>query len=389
MTSRPASFSGALGAPLLALVACQSGGAHDPTADMASITIHPFGTTAGGEQASKYVLENSGGMRVVLTDFGATVTELWVPDREGVSADVVLGFDELAGYESEANQYFGCAVGRVANRVAAGRFSIGEASYQLATNNDPNHLHGGDVGFGQRMWQAEEMATSSGPAVEFSLRSEDGDEGYPGNLDVRVRYILTHDNELRIDYRATTDAATPVNLTNHCYFNLGGHGSATVLDHDLEVFASNYTPVDENLIPDGTIATVDGTALDFREPVRIGARVAQFDDESTIGYDHNYVLDGEGMRLAARLTDPASGRSMDVLTTEPGLQFYSGNFLFGQVGKGGESYAHRSACCLEAQHFPDSPNQPNFPSVILEPGEEYRQSTLHRFRVVQESRSGR
>lgn len=371
-----------LGVALLTSAACQSLKEMDPQSTMASITTRPFGSTAAGEPVQLFVLDNGHGMRAALTDFGATVTELWVPDASGELADVVLGFDDVAGYQSEANQYFGCSVGRVANRVALGQFQLGGASYQLATNNEPNHLHGGDEGFGQKIWQAEPMDTARGPAVEFRYTSADGEEGYPGTLDVLVRYILTYENELRVEYRATTDAPTPVNLTNHCYFNLAGQGAPTVLDHELQVFASRFTPVDDNLIPTGDLESVDQTGLDFREPVRIGARIAQYDDAATIGYDHNYVLDGEDLKLAARLVDPSSGRSMDVLTTEPGLQFYSGNFLFGQAGKGEATYAHRSALCLEAQHFPDSPNQANFPSVILEPGEEYRQTTVHRFRAL-------
>ena len=345
------------------------------------VTSESFGQTTSGENATVYTLENQNGVVARVTDLGATLTELHVPDRDGNLADVVLGFDSAAGYFTDANQYFGCTVGRCANRIAAGRFLLDGQAYELATNNDPNHLHGGDVGFGRRMWSAEPFENKDGSGVVFRRTSPDGEEGYPGNLEVEVVYTLDDENKLTIDYRATTDAPTPVNLTHHSYFNLSGAGAPTVLDHELQLFASNFTPNDATLIPTGTIAPVNGTPLDFLEPTRIGERIHQLDNSPNIGYDHNYALDSRdgSLALAARLRDPESGRVLEIWTTEPGVQFYSGNFLNGQTGKQGKTYAHRSALCLETQHYPDSVNQPRFPSIILRPGGEYRQRVVHRF----------
>jgi len=369
---------------LLGLAGCSATSdfrAQRPPANM-TITMRPFGATSSGAQAMLYTLQNKAGLVARITDFGATVTELHVPDAGGESADIVLGFDDVAGYESDANQYFGCTVGRVANRIAAGRFSIGSETYTLATNNAPNHLHGGQKGFGQRMWSAEIL---EGASIRFSYTSSDGEEGYPGALEVRVVYTLTEENELRIDYEATTDAPTPLNLTNHCYFNLAGAGAGTILGHELQIEAERYTPCDDTLIPTGELAPVDGTPLDFTSKHRIGERISPLDATAALGYDHNYVLrqavwGGDGRPpLACRLSHAASGRALEIYTTEPGLQFYSGNFLSGQAGKGGMAYAHRSGLCLETQHFPDSINQPGFPSTVLRPGEVYRQHTVHAF----------
>jgi aldose 1-epimerase len=344
-----------------------------------------FGTMASGEPARFFVLRNGRGLRAKLTDYGATLVEMWVPDRKGVLADVVLGWDSVAGYESKDNQYFGCTTGRVANRIAKWKFTLEGKTYQLARNNGPNHLHGGGPRALSRLrWNAERVASSKGDAVRFTYTSPDGEEGYPGNLAITVVYTLTEDDQLVIEYEATTDQATPVNLTNHAYWNLAGHGAATVLDHQLWIDADRYTPTDATLIPTGEFAAVAGTALDFRASKVIRADLRQVAGTAAGGYDHNFVLNGEGdrLRVAARLHEATSGRTLHILTTEPGLQFYSGNFLNGQIGKEGRIYDHRAALCLETQHFPDSVNQPTFPSTILRPGQVYRSKTMHRFSVM-------
>lgn len=341
-----------------------------------------FGKNALGEAVDRFTLRNKAGMVARLITRGATLTELHVPDKKGQLVDVVLGFDDIAGYQGEGNQHFGCTTGRVANRIAKGKFTLDGKEYQLAINNGPNHLHGGTQrNLGQVVWAAEPFENEKGPGVIFRYTSPDGEEGYPGKLDVTVTYQLTHENEVRIDYVATTDKATPVNLTNHSYFNLGGEGSSTVLDHELQINADQYTLADEGLIPTGQMAPVEGTPLDFRKPTRIGDRIAQLESTPFLGYDHNYVLNGKAgeLREIAKLKDPASGRVMTVQTTEPGVQFYSGNFLKGQTGKGGKVYAHRSAMCLETQHYPDSVNRPEFPSTILKPGEKYTQTCVYAF----------
>ena len=361
------------------LAGCSFSMAHREPASM-SVETRPFGTTAAGEAATLFTLRNSAGTIARVTDFGATLVEMHVADRAGAVADVINGFDDVAGYQSDANQYFGCTTGRVCNRIARGKFSLDGETYTLATNNDPNHLHGGDVGFGQRMFTA---SVGDGASVRFTYTSPAGEEGYPGTLDVEVVYTLTDQDELRVDYAATTDAATPINLTNHAYWNLAGAGAGTILDHVLEVDAGRYTPCDDTLIPTGALATVEGTPLDFRRATRIGERIDAVTGTAALGYDHNYALDAGGGALAraCRLEDPSSGRVLEIFTTEPGLQFYSGNFLKGDAGKGGRTYEHRGALCLETQHFPDSINQPAFPSTVLEPGETYRTTTVHRFSV--------
>lgn len=341
-----------------------------------------FGTTREGQTAHYWVLRNAHGLRAKLTDYGATLVEMWVPDRKGMLADVVLGFDDVAGYESDENQYFGCTTGRVCNRIAKGQFTLDGETYRLAVNNGPNHLHGGGPrALSRVLWQAERVDGARGDAVRFTYTSPDGEEGYPGRLEIEVTYTLTPEDELVVEYRATTDAATPVNLTNHAYWNLAGHGSETVLDHDLWINAERYTPTDATLIPTGEIARVAGTPLDFRAAKPIRRDLGAVANTPAQGFDHNFVLNGENerFRVAARLHDPSSGRTMHILTDQPGLQFYSGNFLQGQIGKQGRIYDHRSAVCLETQHFPDSVNHPSFPSTILRPGETYRTKTVHRF----------
>lgn len=342
-----------------------------------------FGKTADGTAVEVYTLKNSKGMVAKVMTLGATLTELHVPDKAGKTANVVLGFDDVAGYQSDKNQYFGCTTGRVANRIAKGKFTLDGKEYQLAVNNGPNHLHGGvKRSLDKVVWKAQPIQTVQGASVRFTYTSPDGEEGYPGNLNITVTYTLVEDNAVRINYTATTDKPTPVNLTNHSYFNLSGEGSDTVLDHVLEIAADEYTPADDTLIPTGKIESVEGTPLDFTKPTRIGERINQLVNTPFLGYDHNFVLrqrERGRPTLAARLTDPKSGRVLTVLTTEPGVQFYSGNFLTGQTGKGGKPYKQRSALCLETQHFPDSVNHPNFPSTILRPGQTYRQTCIYAF----------
>ncbi|MEZ6013528.1 MAG: aldose epimerase family protein [Planctomycetota bacterium] len=351
-----------------------------------SVEVRDFGRTKSGAPAHAYVLRNDAGVEAVVTDFGATLVSLLVPDRAGNVADIVLGFDDVTGYEGDGNQYFGCTAGRVANRVARGKFTLDGADYALAINNPPNSLHGGDQGFGQRLWTATPLPGIA--SVRFDYFSPNGQEGYPGNLDSSVTYTLTSDSELVIEYSAHTDAATPMNLTHHSYFNLAGAGHPSVLDHVLQINAGRYTPTDETLIPTGEVVTVADTPLDFRVPMRIGARIASLDGTAALGYDHNYAVRDAALRpnLAdiiaagpvARLSDPSSGRVLEVYSDQPGLQFYTGNFLFGQWGKGGAAYPHRSACCLETQGYPNAINEPGFPTTVLRPGQTYKQITVHR-----------
>ncbi len=349
------------------------------------LTRRPFGRTAQGEPVEAFVLENVGGVRATLITRGATLVALEVPDRDGETTDVVLGFDDVAGYESEGNQYFGATIGRVGNRIADGRFTLDGVTYELATNDGPNHLHGGGPqSLDKVVWDAEPFNDDNGLGVRFSYVSPNGEEGYPGTLHCQVTYTLTDSNTIQIAYQANTDRKTPINLTNHSYFNLKGAGASTVLDHVLTLNAPKYTPVDETLIPTGAIESVEGTPLDFREPHAIGERIDALVDTPTLGYDHNLILDrasnDDGTLVqAATLRDPESGRTMEVWTTEPAVQFYSGNFLFGQDGKAGRTYVKRSAICLETQHYPDSVNHPEFPSTILQPGQTYRHVTEYRF----------
>lgn len=347
------------------------------------IVRRPFGQTSDGEAVELYTLTNANGMEVAITTYGGIVVSLTAPDRDGHYADVVLGFDDLDGYLA-GHPYFGAIVGRYANRIAKGTFSLDGKEYTLATNDGENHLHGGDEGFDKKVWRGRGVIGGKGIHLILDYTSPAGEEGYPGTLDVMVVYTLTHDDELKIDYKATTDKATPVNVTNHSYFNLRGQGTGDILGHELMISADRFTPVDETLIPTGELRPVEGTPFDFRKPTAIGARIEADNQQLEYGggYDHNFVLKREGdeLALAARVHEPKTGRMMEVYTTEPGVQFYSGNFLDGSnVGKGGKVYDFRDGFCLETQHFPDSPNQPDFPSTILRPGEEYSTTTVYKF----------
>ena len=347
----------------------------------------PFGKTKDGQAVELYTLKNNTGLVAKVMTRGATLVQLHVPDKDGKAADVILGFDDVTGYESEDNQYFGCTTGRVCNRIAKGKFTLEGKEYTLAINNEPNHLHGGlDKSLDKLVWKANPYSTEKGQGVKFTVTSPDGDEGYPGTLEITVSYYVPNDtNSISISYTAITDKATPVNLTNHAYFNLAGEGSETVLNHSLRLNADNYTVSDDTMIPTGEIAPVEGTDLDFRKRTVIGKRIESIGKTAAIGYDHNFVLnpreEGKTMTLAAIVVEKESGRRMRVMTTEPGIQFYSGNFLKGQKGKGGKTYAHRSALCLETQHYPDSVNHENFPTTILKPGEKYESKTTYAFEI--------
>jgi aldose 1-epimerase len=338
-----------------------------------------FGKTPDGTPVQLYVLRNANGMTAKIMNYGAILTELDVPDKNGKLGDVVLGFDDLKGYLA-GHPYFGATVGRVANRIAKGKFTLDGKEYKLATNNGPNALHGGIKGFDKVVWKAEPKNLGDALSVQFTYHSPDGEEGYPGNLTAVVTYTLTDKNELRIDYKATTDKATPVNLSNHSYFNLAGPGSGDILGHELMLAADRYTPVDDTLIPTGRVEPVKGTPLDFTKSETIGARIDQLKGEPG-GYDHNFVLNsgGKSLALAARVVEPKTGRVMEMLTTEPGVQFYTGNFLDGTVKGRGGVYKKHQGFCLEAQHFPDSVHHDNFPSTILRPGKTYTQTTVYRF----------
>jgi aldose 1-epimerase len=347
------------------------------------ITQEPFGRMPDGQAVTLYTLRNSSGVEARICNYGGIVVSLKVPDRDKRLGDVVLGYDTLDEYVRNS-PYFGCLVGRYGNRIAKGRFTLKGVTYTLATNNGPNALHGGLKGFDKVLWAAKTRTTPLGPALELSYRSKDGEEGYPGNLNVTAVYTLTEDNALRLDYTATTDKDTVVNLTQHSYFNLRGQGD--VLGHEVYLNADRFTPVDSTLIPTGELRPVAGTPFDFRTPTTIGARINQNEEQLRFGngYDHNWVINKAPGQLAlqARVYEPNTGRVLEVFSTEPGLQFYTGNFLDGTItGKGGWVYQFRHGFCMEPQHFPDSPNKPKFPSVVLRPSEVYRNTIVYRFSV--------
>ena len=332
-----------------------------------------------GEEVRIFSITNDQAMEVRIINYGGIITSINVPDRVGKLDDVVLGHDSLEGY-LHRSRYFGALIGRYANRIARGRFTLNGVEYQLAINNGKNHLHGGVRGFDKVLWRAWEIDDG----VQLNYLSQDGEEDYPGNVNATVTYRLNDANELRLDYYADTDRDTIINLTNHSYFNLGSSG--TVLNHELQIEADAFTPIDETLIPTGEIRKIKGTAMDFTSPTAIGARIGNVDEQLQIasGYDHNFVLRGDlgELRTAARVYEPQTGRGMEVFTTQPGMQFYSGSYLDGTlVGKSGRAYTKNSGCCLEPQHFPDSPNQPHFPSTVLRPDEKYHHTTIYRFSV--------
>jgi aldose 1-epimerase len=348
--------------------------------------IESIGVLPSGDTVTAYTLRNDAGLSVKVMSYGGIVMSIQTPDRNGTMADIVLGYDDLAGYLTET-PYFGALLGRYGNRIARAAFTLDGTAYTLAANNGPHALHGGVKGFDKVNWRVTPFdSTPEGHGLVLTYTSTDGEEGYPGELTTTVTYTLTEANEFAIDYRATTTRATPVNLTQHTYFNLAGDGSGPVLDQLVQIDADAFTAIDSTLIPTGELRPVQGTPFDFTTPTSIGARIGATDQQLTFGggYDHNFVLRrmGEGMSHAARVTDPKTGRTLDVSTTEPGMQFYTGNFLDGTItGKQGRVYAHRTGFCLETQHFPDSPNQPSFPSTILRPGQTYTSRTVYTFGV--------
>lgn len=368
---------------LILIAAClTAAGCHGPHA--MAITQESWGEV-DGRPVSVFTLDNGNGLVARISDYGGIVTELHMPDAKGHAADVALGFETVQEYV-DGSPYFGAMVGRVGNRIAGGRFELDGQTYQLAKNNGPNHLHGGVKGFDKVIWNAQPRQTSDGPALRLTHHSPDGEEGYPGDVDVVVDYLLTHDNELRVEMTATCSAPTPINVVHHTYWNLAGHDSGTILDHLLQLDAAHYTPTDATLIPTGEIASVRGTPFDFTAPKSIGRDIEELppsgDDPG--GYDLNFVLDDAdgSLRRAARVIDPATGRIMEILTTQPGIQFYSGNFLDGLAGKGGANYAKHTGFCLETQIYPDSVNKRDhagWPDPILRPGETYRHVMVHRF----------
>lgn len=364
----------------LTLMGCSGAGVKNANS---GIKRSVFGKMPDGQEINLYTLTNSKGMQVGITNYGARIVSIIVPGRDGKKADVVLGFNNLEGYLGK-DPFFGAIVGRYGNRIAKGEFKLDGVEYHLPINDGPNSLHGGTKGFDKQVWNAQEV---DGNAVALTYLSKDGEEGYPGNLSVKVVYTLDNNDELRIDYTATTDKDTVLNLTNHSYFNLAGEGSGSILDEVMMINASRFTPIDSTMIPTGELRSVEGTPFDFRKPTPIGARINKDNQQLKFarGYDDNFVLDrkGPGLELAARAYDPKSGRVLEVLTTQPGVQFYTGNFLDGTIhGKGGKAYDYRSAFCLETQHFPDSPNHPQFPSTELKPGQTYHETTIFKFSTM-------
>jgi aldose 1-epimerase len=341
-----------------------------------SIEKRAFGKTADGKEADLYTLTNANGLKAEITNYGGIVTSLYVPDLNGDLGDIVLGYETLEEYIKE-NPYFGALVGRYGNRITRGKFTLDDVEYTLATNDGKNHLHGGVKGFDKVVWDAEQMQTNEGPALKLTYLSEDGEEGYPGNLNCTVIYTLTDNDELKVSYEAETDKATVLNLTHHSYFNLSGHGSGDILGHELMLTADNFTPVNDELMPTGEIRPVKGTLMDFTKQTSVGSRI----DQVKGGYDHNFVLNNSdgSLALAASVYEPKTGRLMEISTTEPAIQFYSGNFLDGSIKGKGAVYNKHNGFCLETQHYPDSPNKPDFPSVVLRPGEKYTHLTVHKF----------
>ncbi len=346
-----------------------------------------FGKMPGNIPVSLFTLTNTNNMKVEITNYGGIITSILVPDRKGILGDVVLGFDNLEGY-LDKSPYFGCIIGRFGNRIAKGKVILDGKTYSMAVNDGPNHLHGGLKGFDKVVWTPETSEAGDEVGLKLSYLSKDGEEGYPGNLSVIVTYLLTNENDLIIDYLAETDKKTIVNLTNHSYFNLKDAGASSILDHELLIEADRFTPVDNTLIPTGEYRPVENTPFDFRKPAKIGTQFDSDNEQIKIagGYDHNFIINGQPgeLRVAAKAFESDTGRVLKVLTTEPGVQFYSGNFLDGTItGKNGIVYKHRHAFCLETQHYPDSPNKPNFPSTVLDPGEEYHTTTIFKFSVVE------
>ncbi len=367
--------------PLLILALAMNADPADADAPKRGVTRTVHGRTPDGQTVHLFTLVNRNGLVAKITTYGALLTEMHVPDRNGAFADVTLGFDKLDGY-LKGHPFFGCTTGRYANRIAKGQFTLDGITYTLAANNAPNHLHGGVKGFDKRVWLAKSVETTYNVGVVFSYVSRDGEEGYPGTVTAIVTYLLTDDDELRIDYEATTDKPTVINLTNHAYWNLAGAAAGDILGHELTLNADRFTPVDATSIPTGEIRAVAGGPMDFTKPKLVSKDFAAMTGTPG-GYDHNYVLNkpraGE-LTLAAVLRDPKSGRTLRISTTEPGIQLYTGNYLDGSViGKGGKMYPKHAALCLETQHFPDSPNRPNFPSTVLRPGETYKTTTVHKF----------
>jgi aldose 1-epimerase len=366
----------ACGAGAWLLAGCASGGS-----SASQIEKQPFGQTPDGRAVELYTLRNDKGAEARIMTYGGIVVSLKMPDRNGQMDDVVLGYDDLDSYVKNS-PYFGALIGRYGNRIAGGKFALDGTTYTMVTNNGPNTLHGGLKGFDKRVWKARAKESAEGPQLVLKYRSADGEEGFPGNLEVTATWTLTQDNSLQLEYHAVTDKDTVVNLTHHGYFNLAGKGD--ILDHVVMMPADRFTPVDATLIPTGELRPVENTPFDFRTPTAIGARIGQDDEQLKfgLGYDHNWVINktfGE-MSLMARVTEPSTGRVMEVWSTEPGLQFYSGNFLDGTItGKGGRVYGHRGAFCMEPQHYPDSPNKPQFPTVELKPGEEYHNLIRYHF----------
>lgn len=363
------------------LLLCASG----LPAQSSRIEKQPFGKTPDGKEVYLYTLKNAAGMQVKITNYGGRITTIEVPDRNKKFDDVVLGFDNVEGYTTgpAAGAYFGAIIGRYANRLAHGTFTLDGHTYHIPTNEGANTLHGGKIGFDKKVWDVKETSSHGEPVLELHYLSPDGQEGFPGNLSVTVRYSLDNKNGLHLDYTATTDKDTVLNLTNHSYFNLEGAGSSTILNERIQINADHYTPIDSTLIPTGKIASVAGTPLDFRKPTEIGSRINDNDEQLKLakGYDFNFVLNhpGDLSAVAVKVDDPKSGRVMEVFTTQPGVQFYTGNFLNGSVHGIGGAYQHRSALCLETQHYPDSPNHSNFPSTVLRAGHTFHSTTIYRF----------